>query len=65
MKANAGRIRHLRRSFGKIQKIIDIPNLIEMQKESYDRFLQKGVAPEDRNEVGLQGAFRALEGIGS
>ncbi len=60
MKANAGRIRHLRRSFGKIQKIIDIPNLIEMQKESYDRFLQKGVEPEDRMEVGLQGAFRSV-----
>ena len=33
----------LRKSFGKIHKIVDIPNLIQMQKESYDQFLQRDV----------------------
>jgi len=60
MKANDGYSRHVRRNFGKIHKIIGIPNLIEMQKESYERFLQKDALPEDRMEVGLQGAFRSV-----
>ena len=60
MKSNNGNSRHVRRNFGKIQKIIDIPNLIEMQKQSYERFLQKDTQPEDRIEVGLQGAFRSV-----
>ena len=61
MKSNEnGSSRHVRRNFGKIQKIIDIPNLIEMQKQSYERFLQKEAEPEDRKEVGLQGAFRSV-----
>ncbi len=60
MKSNDGNSRHVRRNFGKIRKIIGIPNLIEMQKESYERFLQKDTLPEDRIEVGLQGAFRSV-----
>jgi len=36
----------VRRSFGKIKKIIDIPNLIEIQKRSYEEFLQADVAVE-------------------
>ncbi len=34
----------IRRSFGKIKKIIEIPNLIKIQKRSYDDFLQVGVS---------------------
>ena len=33
-----------RRSFGRIKKIIDLPYLIEIQKNSYDQFLQREVA---------------------
>jgi len=50
----------LRRSFGRIKKIIDIPNLIEIQKRSYDDFLQRDVAPSERRDVGLQGVFRSV-----
>ncbi len=50
----------LRRSFGKIKKIIDIPNLIEIQKRSYDEFLQADVAAEERADVGLQGVFKSV-----
>ncbi len=60
MKSSDAISRHVRRNFGKIQKVIGIPNLIEMQKGSYERFLQKGSLPEDRIEVGLQGAFRSV-----
>ncbi len=50
----------LRRSFGKIKKIIDIPNLIEIQKRSYDEFLQADVPAEERTDSGLQGVFKSV-----
>src|SRR4030095_6762081 len=59
----SARIAHnvrLRRNFGKIKKIIDIPNLIEIQRRSYDEFLQLGVQPHERQDVGLQGVFKSV-----
>ncbi len=50
----------VRRNFGKINKIADIPNLIAIQKSSYDKFLQADVAPEKRDDTGLQGVFRSV-----
>ena len=50
----------LRRSFGSIPKIVAFPNLIEMQRESYARFLQRDVPPEKREDVGLQAAFNSV-----
>jgi DNA-directed RNA polymerase subunit beta len=50
----------LRRSFGKIKKIIDIPNLIEIQKRSYDEFLQANVASDQRTDTGLQAVFKSV-----
>ncbi len=52
--------RLLRRSFGKIERIIDLPHLIEMQRQSYERFLQKDTPAEDREEIGLQGVFKSV-----
>ena len=46
--------------FGKIKKIIDIPNLIEIQKRSYSRFLQKDVSQQDKEEVGIESVFRSV-----
>jgi DNA-directed RNA polymerase subunit beta len=60
MESQDGFNRRVRRGFGKIDKIIDIPNLIEIQKKSYERFLQRDAAPEERKEIGLQGAFRSV-----
>ena len=50
----------VRRSFGKITMIIDIPNLIDIQKQSYDTFLQATVPSGEREDVGLQGVFRSV-----
>jgi DNA-directed RNA polymerase subunit beta len=50
----------IRRSFGKIKKIIDIPNLIEIQKRSYDEFLQAGVTADQRQDAGLQAVFKSV-----
>ena len=60
MKPQDGIDRRIRRNFGNIEKIIDIPNLIEMQKQSYERFLQKDVPFEERKSIGLQGAFNSV-----
>jgi DNA-directed RNA polymerase subunit beta len=50
----------VRRTFGKISKTVDIPNLIAIQKHSYDKFLQVDVPPERREDVGLQGVFKSV-----
>ena len=49
-----------RRSFGRIGKIIDIPHLLEIQRHSYEEFLQLNVPPDQRNDSGLQGVFRSV-----
>ncbi len=50
----------IRKSFGKIERIAEIPNLIEMQRQSYERFLQKDTPPEKREDVGLQAVFKSV-----
>ncbi len=49
-----------RRSFGRIRKIIDLPYLIEIQKNSYQLFLQRDAAPAQRQNLGLQEVFRSV-----
>ncbi len=49
-----------RKNFGKVKPIIDVPYLIAIQKESYQRFLQANVAPEAREEIGIQGALKSV-----
>ncbi len=50
----------VRKSFAKIQKIIEIPNLINIQKQSYEKFLQADTPVEKREDVGLQGVFKSV-----
>ena len=50
----------LRRTFAKIKNLIDIPNLIELQKKSYENFLQKDVDPDRRGGDGLNGVFKSV-----
>jgi len=52
--------KRMRKSFGKIKKIVEIPDLIGMQKESYRRFLQLDVPPEKREDIGLQAVFKSV-----
>jgi DNA-directed RNA polymerase subunit beta len=52
--------KRIRKNFGKIQKIVDIPDLIGMQRESYSRFLQMEVPPEKRKDIGLQEVFKSV-----
>src|SRR6267142_6550301 len=47
-------------NFSKIHTAIPIPNLIEVQKRSYERFLQIYTAPADREDTGLQAVFKSI-----
>ncbi|MBW2600568.1 MAG: DNA-directed RNA polymerase subunit beta [Deltaproteobacteria bacterium] len=49
-----------RRSFGNIPRIVNFPNLIEMQRDSHARFLQRDVLPEKREDIGIQAAFNSV-----
>ncbi len=53
-------MREFRKNFGRIQKIIDVPNLIDIQMKSYEKFLQKDTPLERRGNFGLQGAFKSI-----
>src|SRR5215208_541222 len=46
--------------FQKINTSIPIPNLIEIQKNSYERFLQMRVLPGEREDAGLQSVFKSV-----
>jgi DNA-directed RNA polymerase subunit beta len=47
-------------NFSKIPTVIKIPNLIEVQKRSYERFLQMDLLPAERDDVGLQSVFNSV-----
>ncbi len=49
-----------RKNFGRIEEILEVPNLIDIQTRSYETFLQEDVAPENRKNFGLQGAFKSV-----
>ncbi|MBL8613041.1 MAG: DNA-directed RNA polymerase subunit beta [Myxococcales bacterium] len=50
----------IRKNLGRVRKVIEVPNLIDIQKSSYDKFLQATVPPNERVEVGLQAVFRSV-----
>ena len=58
-KSFTGRKR-VRNSFGRIAEVARMPNLIEVQRLSYDQFLQMEIAPQDRHLVGLEEVFRSV-----
>src|SRR5439155_20155010 len=49
-----------RQDFSKIKTSVPIPNLIEIQRESYNRFLQMDLLPEERQSTGLQSVFKSV-----
>ncbi|MDX1739249.1 MAG: DNA-directed RNA polymerase subunit beta, partial [Alphaproteobacteria bacterium] len=50
----------IRKSFGRLSEVAPMPNLIEVQKASYDAFLQDGVNANDRDKTGLQEVFESV-----
>ena len=49
-----------RTNLGQVRSIVEVPNLIDIQKRSYDKFLQSNIEPRDRQEIGLEGVFRSV-----
>ncbi|OGP74028.1 MAG: DNA-directed RNA polymerase subunit beta, partial [Deltaproteobacteria bacterium RBG_16_50_11] len=52
--------RRYRKNFSKIKEILEISNLIDVQKRSYEKFLQSDVEPEKRELLGLQAVFKTV-----
>jgi len=52
--------RRVRRSFGQLAEVTPMPNLIDVQRSSYDTFLQMGISKADREENGLQETFNSI-----
>ena len=52
--------KRIRKNFGTFAKVMDLPNLVETQTNSYSEFLQADVAPDSRNNQGLEEVFKSL-----
>ncbi len=52
--------KRVRKSFGRIPEVTTMPNLIEVQRSSYEAFLLKDMAPEERPDQGLQAVFKSV-----
>ena len=52
--------KRIRKGFGKQQAVMEVPYLLATQIESFRKFLQSGVTPDDRENVGLHAAFKSV-----
>ncbi|MDE0943890.1 MAG: DNA-directed RNA polymerase subunit beta [Alphaproteobacteria bacterium] len=52
--------KRIRKSFGRIAEVAQMPNLIEVQKSSYDKFLQADIPVEERGDTGMNGVFQSV-----
>jgi len=60
MASTAKGMNRYRESFGKIRTVVEIPHLIEIQKISYEKFLQSTIPPDERDTIGLHGVFKSV-----
>jgi len=47
-------------TFGRVKEIVSVPNLMALQVDSYERFLQEGFGPREREDVGLESILREV-----
>ncbi|MEL6324903.1 MAG: DNA-directed RNA polymerase subunit beta, partial [Pseudomonadota bacterium] len=52
--------KRIRKTFGRISEAVEMPNLIEVQRSSYEHFLQMHTPQAERTEDGLDGVFRSV-----
>ena len=50
--------KRIRRNYGNIREVLEMPNLIEVQKSSYDLFLNSGDGAKHADGEGIQGVFQ-------
>ncbi len=60
MDTTVNMLKRPRRDFSKIRSTLAIPNLIDVQKRSYERFLQMNLLPSERANQGLQAVFTSI-----
>ena len=52
--------KRIRKSFGRIPEAVSMPNLIEVQRSSYEQFLQRETRQPDRIDEGIQAVFKSV-----
>ena len=52
--------KRIRKSFGRIPEAVQMPNLIEVQRSSYEQFLQREVRPPQRRDEGIEAVFKSV-----
>ncbi|MFK5954195.1 MAG: DNA-directed RNA polymerase subunit beta, partial [Desulfobacterium sp.] len=52
--------KRIRKEFGSKSKVVEIPDLIGMQRTSFERFLQRDVLPENREDTGIHSVFKSV-----
>ena len=52
--------KRIRKNFGKLPSVMELPDLLEIQLDSYRQFTQADVAVENRQDIGLQAAFTSI-----
>ncbi|MBA4000689.1 DNA-directed RNA polymerase subunit beta, partial [Brevundimonas sp.] len=52
--------KRIRKSFGRIPEAVQMPNLIEVQRASYEQFLQREVRPGQRKDEGIEAVFKSV-----
>ena len=52
--------KRVRKYFGRLAAPVDMPNLIEVQKTSYEKFLQRNIEADNRSNSGLQEVFSSV-----
>jgi DNA-directed RNA polymerase subunit beta len=52
--------KRVRKDFGKLPQIMEVPYLLAIQLESYDKFLQSQKSPAERMDIGLNAAFKSV-----
>ena len=52
--------KRVRKNFGKLKEVSKFPNLIEIQKKSYEDFLLEHANPSERTDIGLQRVFKSV-----
>ena len=52
--------KRIRKDFGRLDSPMELPNLLAVQKDSYNNFLQLDADPQKREDIGLEAAFRSV-----
>ncbi|RMD47543.1 MAG: DNA-directed RNA polymerase subunit beta, partial [Alphaproteobacteria bacterium] len=53
-------VKRIRRNYGRIREVIEMPNLIQVQRSSYELFLNSGEGPQHNDGEGLKGVFQSV-----